>query len=107
MAITILHVIFKGYLYTSIYRIYCTIFFELLQVTTSCSVISLNLFTAGALPVTTPCATSASLPTTFFLDTAYVAVFVSTRMTPIRGSSGPPSCTLSPRSPSHAFSAGE
>jgi hypothetical protein len=73
----------------------------------SASVSSLNLFTLGGWPVATPFASSTKLPNVVLFETAYVAVLAFTRMMPMRGSSGPPSCLPSPRSPIQAFSAGE
>lgn len=63
--------------------------------------------TFGASPVATPLANSTNAPTTVRLLVTYCAVTALTRITQILGSSGPPSCVPSPRSPSHVFSAGE
>jgi len=94
-------------LYQKASGLYWTILLELLQSFISSSVISLSLLTCGVLPDTTPFAISTALPIAPLLETAYVAVRPCTLMTPIRGSSGPPSCLPSPKSPSHAFKAGE
>lgn len=67
----------------------------------------LNLFTCAASPVTIPLATSMAPPIAVLRLTAYCAVFAVILITPMRGSSGPPSCLPSPRSPSQALSEGE
>lgn len=71
------------------------------------SEICLNLLIAGASPVTTPLATSNVDETMFLRLVAYCTLLLLTSMTATRGSSGPPSCLPSPRSPIHAFNAGE
>lgn len=67
---------------------------------------SLNLFTWALSPVRVPLATSIPRLSMFLLLTAYVAVSAVTLITPILGSSGPPSCLPSPRSPTQAFKVG-
>ena len=62
---------------------------------------------SGLTPVIDPFNTSAPRPKKLPTAIAYVAVLAVTLMTPILGSSGPPSCLPSSRSPSHAFNAGE
>ena len=61
------------------------------------SVISFSRMNPGVSPVTMPFATSYACPNTPLLAMAYVMCLVLTRMTPMRGSSGPPSCFPSPR----------
>jgi hypothetical protein len=73
----------------------------------SASLICLSLFTFGEEPVATPFASSTKPPIWVLFETAYCAVLALTRMMPMRGSSGPPSCLPSPRSPIHAFNPGE